>query len=220
MVPLSKHVCRIFLQCAAITLGHPGAVPNSNFVRKLFATQTSAGDAVDKKSWKKAVKDLASIDAHSAKMAETIHYNLSDRVNNGVVKKSVRAFVDIMKTAPIDFPDEELSPLEFEQIVNHIGKRGVKRQFNAIEANPNQEDAEMEPLNPREAKARRNSLIDEAGLWALETYEVPRYKNWMFFLIDEYLTGETGDAFSYNQVTYRLRGRLMACSLLDHLVSK
>ena len=35
-------------------------------------------------------------------------------------------------------PDEELSPAEFQGIVNHIGKRGVKRQFNAIEANPNQ----------------------------------------------------------------------------------
>ena len=114
-----------------------------------------------------------------------------------------------MKDAPVDFPDEELSPAEFQGIVNHIGKCGVKRQFNAIEANPNPEDAEMEPLNPREEQARRTTLTDQAALWTLENYQESRYKNWMFHMIAECPTEETGEAFSYNQVRYRSRSDLL-----------
>ena len=38
-------------------------------------------------------------------------------------EEECRAFLNVMKDAPVDFPDEELSPAEFQGTANHIGKR-------------------------------------------------------------------------------------------------
>jgi hypothetical protein len=101
----SSHV----LQCASKTFGHPGAIPNSNFVRKLFATVAASEDTIDPATWNRAVEDLAQLDAHSAQMARSIHYNLSDRIKGGVIKKSVRAYFATMKRMPLEFPIDTLS---------------------------------------------------------------------------------------------------------------
>ena len=144
-------------------------------------------------------------------MAQSIHYILSDRVDNGVVKKSVRALVNVMKDAPVDFPDEELSPAEFQGIVNHIEKRGVKRQFNAISPIRTQKTPRWSHSIPEKSRRAGTTLTRPSCVVTLEDYEESRYKNWMFKMIAEYLTEETGEAFSKKQKRYRLRGRLIAC---------
>ena len=54
------------LQCASVTVGHKGAVPPSNFVRKLLTSLVASGESVDSVTWNTAIDDLAKIDARSA----------------------------------------------------------------------------------------------------------------------------------------------------------
>ena len=72
-----KVIVTHILQCASETLGHTGAVPNTTFVRKLFGTLDAAGEDASAASYEEAIKDLALIDAHSAKMAVSAHYKLA-----------------------------------------------------------------------------------------------------------------------------------------------
>ena len=85
-------ICAHLVQCAFFTLGHDGAVHNANFIRKLFGALVAVGEGSYGSQWKRAVGDLAQIDAHSAAMALSTHYNVSDKTKSGVVKKAMRAF--------------------------------------------------------------------------------------------------------------------------------
>ena len=77
-----KHVTvSTLLKKASETFGIPGAVPSANFIRKLFGSLTPAGQKVVESEWQRAVNDLASIDAHTAKVALSRSYNVSDRVS-------------------------------------------------------------------------------------------------------------------------------------------
>ena len=61
--------------------------------------------------WNQIVEDLAMIDAHSATMARSVHYNVSDeKTRESVIKKkTMRAYVAVMKALPLDRPvDREL----------------------------------------------------------------------------------------------------------------
>ena len=68
------------LQMASDTLGHPGAVPNTNFIRKLYHSTVSSAGGVGER-YNEDLKDLADIDAHAYAMAKSIHYDLSDRLD-------------------------------------------------------------------------------------------------------------------------------------------
>ena len=116
------------LQCASFTFGHPGATPNLNFVRELFARFTAQGETVDEYEYDRAVRDLAKVDAHSAKMAMSVRENLSDHYCGGVIKKSVRCSYNIMKQMPMNFPETLLSDADFTALITNIGMRGAKRE--------------------------------------------------------------------------------------------
>ena len=47
------------------------------------------------------VDDLAKIDAHSAAVARSVLYDVSDMIDGGVTKKSVRAFLSVTKRLPV-----------------------------------------------------------------------------------------------------------------------
>ena len=85
------------LQCAAVTLGRKGACPSTNFVRKLFTSLVAAVQNVDASTWDQAIDDFAWIDAHSSNIARSFHYEVSDQIDGGVIKKSLRAFMSVMK---------------------------------------------------------------------------------------------------------------------------
>ena len=123
----------ILLQKASATLGHPKAVPNTNFIRKLYATPMEAGETLEQSDWERAVPDLASIDAHSAAMAMSQSHNVSDRIHGGVVKKSVRSYYTIVKRMPIEFNDNAMDAEELTGHVRNIGKRGVQRTCPGID---------------------------------------------------------------------------------------
>ena len=117
-------ICAHLVQCASVTLGHRGAVPNTNFIRKLFATLIASGEGVFGDEWNRAIDDLARIDAHSAEMARSVHYNVSDKIK----RRWIRAFFAIMKALPLEWPDELLSDEDFAHLVQNMGKRGAKRR--------------------------------------------------------------------------------------------
>ena len=96
-----------FLQCAAVTVGHRGAVPSTIFVRKLL--KWLQGESADSVAQTTAIDDLAKIDAHSAAVARTVHYDASDMIDGGVIKKSVRAFLSFTKRLPVELPEERVS---------------------------------------------------------------------------------------------------------------
>ena len=46
------------IQCASATLGYPGTIPNTNFIRELlFATLISAGEGSFDAEWAQTVRD-------------------------------------------------------------------------------------------------------------------------------------------------------------------
>ena len=193
------------LQCAAVTLGHPDAIPNTTFIRKLFATHTAAGEIQDECVWEKAIKDLAKIDAHSARVAMSVHYNLSDRIKGGVIKKSVRAFFNIMKEMPIPFPEEALDDAEFHALLSNMGKRGVKRRLPEAEIDGaallDEEIARRDRLARREQESAR---IRSYGSEMLAAWKTTTYKNWMFHQIAWDLWSEDVHV-SYFRVRYELK---------------
>ena len=194
------------LQCACKTFGHPGAVPNTNFVRKLFATTISMGGGPDENAFANAVDDLANIDAHSAVMARSIHYDLSDRIKGGVIKKSVRSFFTTMKRMPLPFPDEELDQDEFKDILANLGKRGLKRK--AAEVVSGDEELAEESAGPvglREQKKRLRVQIQAMGKQLMEEWEDTKIREWMIRHIVDDLWYQ-GQEVTYLQVRYALKG--------------
>ena len=115
------------LQCASVALGHRSAFANITFVCQLFGTLVAAGEDASVESHEKVINDLALVDAHSAKMACSVHYNVSDRIKGGVIQKSVRSFFAIMKAVPIPFPETTLSDEELGLLVASMVKLGGKR---------------------------------------------------------------------------------------------
>ena len=61
-------------------------------------------------------------------MPRSVHCDVTDMIDEGVTKKSVRAFLNVMKRLPVDFPPE--TPLvkdEFDHFLANMGKLGVRR---------------------------------------------------------------------------------------------
>ena len=97
-------------------------------LRFLFAncSLVASGESADSVARSTAVDDLAKMDAHSAAVARSVPYDASDMIDGGVMMKSVRAFLGVMKRLPVDFPKERVGKDEFDHLAN-MGKRGVKR---------------------------------------------------------------------------------------------
>ena len=145
----TDHVCAAhILQCACRTFGHPGAVPDTKFVRKLFATYAATKGPIDETAFSSAVQELADVDAHTAAMALSIHYNLSDRVTGSVIKKSLRSYWNTMKRMPLEFPDAALSQDEFHNILSNMGKRSFKRKASETESD---EEPVQNPVDKKKA---------------------------------------------------------------------
>ena len=101
---------------------------NSNFVRKLFATFPAQGETVDEYEYDRAVRDLAKVDARSAKMAMSVRYNLSGPYCGEVIKKPVRCSYNITKQMPQNFPETLLSDAGLTAPTTNIGMRGARRE--------------------------------------------------------------------------------------------
>ena len=193
------------LQCACVTVGHKGAVPSTNFVRKLFTSLVSSGESVDSITWNTAIDELAKIDAHSAAMARSIHYDVSDMIDGGVIKKSVRAFLSVMKRLPVDFPEERIGKDEFDHLLANMGKRGVKR--------PEEDDIDFEDhaaLVERRmpAKQRRRllrQLIRSTAETILDSTEGRMSVSYLCKLVVRQLESQ-GVAASFFQVRYAIVG--------------
>ena len=91
------------LQCASVTVGHRGTVPSANCVRKLLARLVASGETADSVARSTAIDHLAKIDAQSAAVARSVHCDVTDMSDGGVIKKSVRAFLSVMKRLPVEF---------------------------------------------------------------------------------------------------------------------
>jgi hypothetical protein len=184
------------LQEACVTLGYPGAVPDSNFVRKLFHTTVGSGTAVTEQTWESALEDLAAIDAHSFNMAKSTHYNLSDYVESYMVQKSLKAFVTIMLRPPLDFDtstmDLDLFDLKF------MGKKPRKnRSVPAVAA------AFAAPETAREELVR---LVKEAGAKILADEGAAVYTNSHIKQVVNILPHQ-GKTVSYLSARYILLGK-------------
>ena len=68
----------------------------------------ASGESVDSVARSTAIDDLAKIDAHSAAVARSVLYDVTAMSDGGVIKKSVRAFLSVMKRLPDDFPEERV----------------------------------------------------------------------------------------------------------------
>ena len=73
------------------------SILSTNVVGKLFASLVASGQYVVTITGVKAIDDVALIDAHRSRMARSVHYDLSDQNDGGVIKKSLRAFLKVMK---------------------------------------------------------------------------------------------------------------------------
>ena len=176
-------------------------------MRKLFATIAATGDNFDETTFSNAVKDLAELDAHSAKMAMTIHYNLSDRITGSVINKSRKAFYSTMKRMPLEFPDEALNQDEFQHILSNMGKRSFKRKA----PEPDAGDGDLEtgaagPETPMEKKRRMRERIRIMGEKMVEDWEGTQFRSWMMKQIVDDLWLE-GEEVTYLQVRYALTGK-------------
>lgn len=192
---IASHV----LQCACVTLGYPGAVPNTNYVRKLYATLISAGETIEAESWDRAIQDLATIDAHSATMARSIHYDVSDRIVGGVIKKSVRSFYTVMKAMPVNVPEEPMGDEEFELLVKNMGKRGVKRPAP-------DDDSEVDDAVTKAQKQALTAQIKEIGASMLAERGKTKYEKKMFREIVDLLRAQ-GEHVTFFAVRYALTRR-------------
>ena len=192
------------LQNAFETLGHKGAIPNTNFVRKLLATLISAGESVGE-SWTHAVEDLAHIDAHSAKMAMSVHYDMSDRNNGGVIKKSVRAFYAVMKAMPIPFTDEPITDEDFANLLQNIGKCRGKKRPREVEDEGEAGAAVEGPEDVRHVtkarKAEIMALIQETARQIRSDPNMFKTENRMYYQIVRLLQDQD-ILVTYNQVRY------------------
>ena len=119
-----------YLNCDCTTLGHPGAAPTTNFIRELYHTTISAAGALGQK-YEEDLKDLADIDAHSYKMATSIHYDLSDFVDGPLVKKSIRSLYHLNNRMPVGFPEEHMTDEACAALKAGMGKMGDKEEAEA-----------------------------------------------------------------------------------------
>ena len=195
--------CSHVLQCACRTFGHPGAVPNTNFVRKLFATVAGTGEDVDEASWAKAVDDLANIDAHSADMARSIHYDLRDKIKGGVIKKSMRAFFRTMKRMPLAFPELALDNEEFTYVLGHMGKRSFKRKMDDVSEDLDELGTQEDP---KLKKRRLRTLMQTMAQQLKEEWEEEVVKPWMIRHIVDDLWYQ-GEEVTYLQARYAITGK-------------
>ena len=145
--PMKKVCAAHILQCASVTLEHEGACPNTNFSRKLFGTLICAGHSASGTEYEQAIDDLAEIDAHSATMARTVHYNVSDRIEGGIIKKSVKSFYAVMGAMPRGFPIDPMTQEDFTALLGNLGKRGLKRRQDVVEG---EDAAPLHQRNPED----------------------------------------------------------------------
>ena len=82
------------LSAACTTLGHPGACPNTEFLRKLYHTYVSSEGGILGDKYNNDLRGLAEIDAHSVELALSVHYDLSDITDGPLVKKKHQSFLD------------------------------------------------------------------------------------------------------------------------------
>jgi len=176
------------LVTASTVLGQPGAVPSSNFIRKLFATKVSAGSVVSEQTWKAAVEDLAAIDAHSVAMAQSSHYDVSDMMKSAIVTKSLKAFVSIMGSPPQEYTEDFL---ELDQFHLKYPSKVRKRRGRWAET-----DEEREELEAR---------VHEIGNAVLAAANAVAYRNGMFKQVVNRLR-DIGIDCSYGRVRCILKG--------------
>ena len=103
--------------------------------------------------WSTAIDDLAKIDAHSAAVTRSVH---TDMIDVGVTKKSVRAFLNVMKRLPVEFPEERVSKDEVDHLAI-MGKRPVRRP---VEEETDIEDHVAVAERRMPARQRRRLLRD------------------------------------------------------------
>ena len=115
------------LQCVSVTVGHKGVVPSTIFVRKQLTRLVASGESAESVARSTAVDDLAKIDAHSAAVARSVHCDVTDMIDGGVIKKSVRAFLNVMKRLPVDFPPDAIGKDELDHFLANVDKLGVTR---------------------------------------------------------------------------------------------
>ena len=60
-------------------------------------------------------------------MARSVHYDVSDMIDWGVTKKSVRAFLSVTKRLPVDFLPDAIGQDEFDHLLANMGKLGVEK---------------------------------------------------------------------------------------------
>ena len=191
------------LQCASVTLGLEGACPNTNFIRKLFGTLICAGAQApaalstsrQSTTWQRSTHIRPT-------MARTIHYNVSDRIKGGIIKKSVRSFYAVMGAMPIGFPLDSMTDEEFASLLGNMGKRGVKRRRAVGE-----EAEEVPAFTPRDPEdLNRQRVLQEAGNALKAEHGVDSNKNWMYHHLAANVTFE-GEPVTYNQVRHDLKGK-------------
>ena len=112
------------LSAACTTFGHPGACPNTNFLRKLYHTYVSSEGGILGDKYNNDLRGLAEIDAHSVEMALSVHYDLSDITDGPLVKKSIRASWSLNKGMPVAPPEDILT----EGVGGTKCQHGQKRQ--------------------------------------------------------------------------------------------
>ena len=105
-------------------------------------------------TWNAAIDALAKTDAHSAAVARSVHFDVSDMIDASVTKKSVRAFLSVMKRLPVDFPPDAIGKNKFDHLLANVGKRGVKR--------PVEEDIVVEDL----AALAERRMQDRGGAYS------------------------------------------------------
>ena len=58
---------------------------------------------------------------------------MSDKIKGGVIKKSIRAFLTVMRRLLVDFPLDVVGDDEFKDVLADMGKRGVKRPMEEVD---------------------------------------------------------------------------------------
>ena len=61
-------------------------------------------------------------------MARSVHYDVSDMIDGCEMKKSVRAFLNVMKRLQVDFPPDAIGKDELDHFLANVGKLGVRRR--------------------------------------------------------------------------------------------
>ena len=206
--------CVHLLTSACKTLGHPGACPGTNYIRKLYHSYVSSSGGQLCEKYDDAMKDLAELDAHSYKMATSLHYDVSDMLNGPIVKKSVRAFWTLNEHLPVFMPPDEMTREEWEALMGNLSKRGnYKRAAHemedpAIDELPEgAENAEAAEYQQECGPAKKKRKIHEYAQEFLEWWGEERHVDWHYHQIAEDLWWNEGLAVSYLSARYYLKGK-------------